>query len=184
MTHEKIKKFESKERLEELSPIETLKKAGFKEGLTLCDIGAGTGVFAIPASKISNENIYALEKSEDMIEILNNRTKEKKLKNLKVKKVKSTTLPMLDNTCDLVIMVTVLHHIDDKKTMVSEIKRILKEKGKLMIIEFHKRDTSMGPPIEIKISKEELEEFARDNELKIVDKFDLGDNFYGYVFEA
>lgn len=52
-----------------------------------------------------------------------------------------------------------------------------------LIIEFHKKETPMGPPVEIRISQDELEGFGKDNQLKIIDKFDLGDNFYGYVFE-
>ncbi len=183
MDSKKIKKFESKERLDELKPRETLKRAGFKDDMVLCDIGAGTGVFALPASKISREKIYVLEKSDEMIKILKTKIKDKKLENVKVKKVESDILPVDDAACDLVILVTVLHHIDRKETMFSEIKRILKENGKIMIIEFHKRETKMGPPREIRISQEELEEIAKEYKLKILDKFILGDNFYGYVLE-
>lgn len=183
MNQEKIEKFESEERLKELNPIGTLKRAGFKDGMVLCDIGAGTGVFSIPATEISSGNIYALEKSDDMIEILKTRKAEKEIKNLKVKKVDSDILPIEDGICDLVILITVLHHIDDKKTMVSEIRRIVKKKGRLMIIEFYKRQTPSGPPIEMRISQEELDEFAVDNDLKVIDKFELGDNFYGFVFD-
>ncbi len=78
MDSKKIKKFESKERLDELKPRETLKRAGFKDDMVLCDIGAGTGVFALPASKISREKIYALEKSDEMIKILKTKIKDKK----------------------------------------------------------------------------------------------------------
>lgn len=184
MSHDKIEKFESKERLAELSPIDTLKRAGFKDGMVLCDIGAGTGVFSIPASQISSNHIYALEKSDDMIELLEKRILDNKIKNLIVKKVESDILPMEDHVCDLVILITVLHHIDDKKTMVDEIRRILKDTGRLMIIEFHKRDTGSGPPVEMRISKEELEQFAKTNNLIIIEKFELGDNFYGYIFEV
>lgn len=184
MSHDKINKFENKERLEELSPLETLKRAGFKDGMVLCDIGAGTGIFSIPATKLTTGNIYALEKSDDMIELLQTRIKDNKIKNLKVKKVESDILPMEDNICDLVILITVLHHIDDKKTMMSEIKRILKEKGRLMIIEFHKRDTKSGPPVEMRISKEELEAFGETYDLITIEKFELGDNFYGFTFEV
>lgn len=184
MNHEKIKKFEGKERLQELSPVDTLKRVGFKEGMSLCDIGAGTGVFAFPATEMSSSDSYALEKSDDMIEVLEKRIVERQIENLKVRKVESDLLPMEDNICDIVILVTVLHHIDNKKTLVSEIKRMLRENGRLMIIEFHKNEISGGPPIEMKISKEELEDFAKDYSLKTLDSFDLGDNFYVYVFEV
>ena len=184
MNDEKIEKYESKARLEELSPVDTLRRVGFKEDMVLCDIGAGTGIFSIPASEISSKDIYALEKSDSMIEILKNRKADKGIKNLKIKKVKSDILPMEDNICDIVILITVLHHIENKEFMASEIKRILKKKGKLLIIEFHKRETTMGPPVEIRISQEELERFSNENEFKINSKLVLGDNFYGIILET
>ncbi|MDY0235973.1 MAG: methyltransferase domain-containing protein [Gudongella sp.] len=184
MSHDKINKFENKERLEELRPVETLKRAGFKDGMVLCDIGAGTGVFSIPATQISTSDIYALEKSDSMIEILETKIVDNGLKNLKVKKVDSDILPMEDNICDLVIMITVLHHIDNKELMMDEIKRILKKSGRLMVIEFHKNGTQSGPPAEMRISQEELEDFGKINKLKIIEKFVLGNNFYGFVFEV
>lgn len=180
---DKIKKFENKERLEELRPVETLKRAGFKEGMVLCDIGAGTGVFSIPATRISKGDIYALEKSDGMIEILQDRIRKGSLTNLKVKKVESDILPLGDNICDLVILITVLHHIEDKKIMMDEIKRILKEKGRILVIEFHKRPTNSGPPVEMRLSEEELVQFGKDYKLNTIERFKLGNNFYGFIFE-
>lgn len=183
ISDDRIEKFESQKRLEELAPKDTLKRAGFKQGMALCDIGAGTGIFSFPAAELSHGNIYALELSDDMIKILEDRIEDRGIRNLKVKKVENDLLPLGDKTCDLVIMITVLHHIEDKKLMISEIKRILKENGRFMVIEFYKEDTSMGPPVEIKISEEELGAIGDENGLKIVDEFSLGDNFYSKVFE-
>src|SRR6056297_1665427 len=129
MNNNKIHKFENEKRLMELSPINTLKNAGFKEDSVLCDIGAGTGVFAFPAANISNNKIYALDISDKMIDILSIRKKEKNIKNVIIKKVESSTLPVVDNSCDMVSLVTVLHEIDKKDLMIVEIKRILKNQG-------------------------------------------------------
>lgn len=183
MTHKKIKKFENKERLEELLPIETLRRAGFREGMTLCDIGAGTGAFSLPATEISKEDIYALEISDEMIGILEKRIVEKGIENLKVKRVKDNILPLEDKSCDMAIMVTSLHHIEHKELMADEIKRVLKKEGRLMIVEFHKRETPMGPPAHHRISQEEVEEFVSCNGFTRIDKFLLGENFYVFVFE-
>lgn len=183
MKDNKISKFENEIRLAELNPTSTLIKAGFKEDMILCDIGAGTGIFSFPATKISSNDIYALEISESMIELLKNRIVERNINNLKVKKVESDLLPLDNNSCDMVIMVTVLHEIENKEFMINEIKRVLKEKGKLMIIEFHKRKTPMGPPVNHRISEEDLEVICNSNGLKAIDKFSLGDNFYSIVSE-
>ncbi|GIM30355.1 SAM-dependent methyltransferase [Clostridium polyendosporum] len=184
MNDNRINKFENPIRIAELNPKNTLIKAGFKDNMVLCDIGAGTGIFSFPATQISSSNIYALEISDSMIELLKNRMTERNTKNLKIKKVDSAALPLDNNSCDMTIMVTVLHEVEDKEFMLNEIKRVLKEKGKLMIIEFHKRKTPMGPPIDHRISEEFVEEICNSNGLKTIDKFSLGDNFYSIVFEC
>jgi ubiquinone/menaquinone biosynthesis C-methylase UbiE len=184
MCDKRVAKFENPVRISELNPRATLLRVGFKEGMKLCDIGAGTGIFSFPATEISNDDVYALEISDNMIEVLSARMAERNIKNLKVKKVDSGILPVENNICDMAIMVTVLHEIEDKEFMLDEIKRILRVKGKLMIIEFHKRETPMGPPVDHRISEEYVEELCSNNGLRTISKFSLGDNFYTVVFES
>ncbi|MBB6218127.1 ubiquinone/menaquinone biosynthesis C-methylase UbiE [Anaerosolibacter carboniphilus] len=184
MCDNRVVKFENPVRISELNPRTTLIRVGFEEGMKLCDIGAGTGIFSFPATEISNDDVYALEISDKMIEVLSSRMAERNIKNLKVKKVDSDILPVESNICDMAIMVTVLHEIKNKDFMLNEIIRILKTKGKLMIIEFHKRKTPMGPPMEHRISEEYVEEICSNNGLKMISKFSLGDNFYTVVFES
>ncbi len=74
MAH-RIEKLENPARLEELAPENTLKRIGLEPGMTFADIGAGTGIFAIPAAKMTTEKVYALEISEEMIQLLNQRKK-------------------------------------------------------------------------------------------------------------
>ena len=184
MNDNKISKFENPMRLAELDPATTLIKAGFKEDMVLCDIGAGTGIFSFPATQISSKDIYALEISDSMIEVLKSRAAERSIQNLKIRKVDSPVLPIDSCTCDMAVMVTVLHEVEDKKFMLNEIKRVLRTMGKLLIIEFHKRSTPMGPPIDHRISEELTQEICNNNGFKTIDKFSLGENFYGIVFEC
>ena len=37
-----------------------------------------------------------------------------------------------------------------------------------LIIEFHKRETGSGPPVETRISQEELEQFGKNYNLNII----------------
>lgn len=64
MHDHKISKLENPVRLAELDPAATLIRAGFRENMVLCDIGAGTGIFTFPATQISSEKIYTLEISD------------------------------------------------------------------------------------------------------------------------
>lgn len=179
----KVAKFESPDRLAELNPKHTLTKIGFKDGMTLCDIGAGTGVFTFAAANISRSSIYALDISDEMIQLLNSRIAERELNKIHVAKVIDGELPVESNSCDIAIMVTVFHEVDNKQQMLSEIRRILKSTGKLMIIEFHNRQTPIGPPVERRLSEQEVEEICEGETFKLIDSFSLGDNLYAKVFK-
>jgi len=182
MNDAKVNKFENPVRLLELDPYNTLIKSGFAENMILCDIGAGSGIFTFPAAQISSNDIYALEIEDDMVELLKSKKQNQNFSNLKILKVDSSKLPLCDDTCDLAIMVTVLHEISDKEQMIREMKRILKKNGRFLIIEFKKQKTPMGPPVDNRISAEDVENICKNIGFKIVSRFELGENFYGLVF--
>ncbi len=184
MSRNKIDKFENETRLAELNPAITLIRVGLKENMVLCDIGAGTGVFAFPAVDITHNTVHALEISDDMIDLLESRKMERGIENLIIKKVVSEVLPLDQAICDMVLMVTVLHEIIDPGLLLAEIKRVLKKTGKLVIIEFHKKETPMGPPISHRMSIEYTEELCNSFGLKATEKFELGENFYCVILES
>lgn len=179
-----ISKFENKTRIEELNPRNTLKNAGFKKGMSLADIGAGTGIFAFEANKISNGYIYAFDVSDEMIEILNIRKKERKAYNVIIKKVTSKTLPQSSSSCDYAVMCSVLHHLEDKEFMLSEIHRILKQNGIYISIDFHKSKTPSGPPERFRLLEDEIIELCTNAGFLVIDKYSLGENFNCVVFKA
>lgn len=182
MNTRKIQKLENAARLSELNPTETLNKAGLTSDMTICDIGAGTGVFAFPAAKITADTVFALETSDEMLEILQSRKKEFGADNLIIKKVRGARLPLEDHSCDMVMMVTVLHEIEEPAILLNEIRRILRPNGKLAIVEFHKEETPLGPSASHRISIEQTEKLCRSSGYAAVDTFNLGENFYSMVF--
>ncbi|MEL7569475.1 MAG: methyltransferase domain-containing protein [Eubacteriaceae bacterium] len=177
-----IKKFENEDRIKELNPRHTLKKADFKKGCSLADIGAGTGIFSFAAAKISKNHIYAFDVSDEMIEILNLRKKERKAHNIVIKKVTSPSLPQSDKSCDCAVMCTVLHHIEDKEFMLKEIHRILKQSGVFICIDFHKSKTPSGPPEKFRMSEEEIIELSTKAGFSVIDKYSMGENFNCLIF--
>lgn len=179
-----INKFENKERIAELAPYDTLIKAGFKDGLSLADIGAGTGIFTFEACKINKGNIYAFDTSDEMIEILNIRKKERKAYNVVIKKVTCKTLPQSNSSCDYAVMCSVLHHLDDKEFMLSEIHRILTQNGVFISIDFHKRKTPSGPPERFRLSEEDIIALCNSAGFTVIDKYCLGENFNCVIFKA
>jgi ubiquinone/menaquinone biosynthesis C-methylase UbiE len=177
-------KFENPERLIELNPEGTLKKIGIRENDVVVDIGAGSGVFAIPAAKITNNFVYALEINEKFLEIINVKAKNEKLTNIKTMVVSDSHYDIGPNLVDLVILVTVFHEIDKKDDLLCELRRITKNTGKIAIIEFKKQQTSMGPPVSHRVSKDEVVSMFDKYGFIQSTEFSLGNNLYCIVFES
>ena len=84
---------------------------------------------------------------------------------------------------DKALLCTVFHEIENKDSLFSEIMRIVKKDGRLVVIEFHKSKTPMGPPVIHRVSKEEVMLISTKYGFRTVEDFILGDNFYCIVFQ-
>lgn len=176
-------KYENPMRLQELNPMETLRRIGLQERDVLCDIGAGSGVFTLPAANITRGRVYALDINEEMLSVIDEKAKTENLQNIELVHVEGSHFNLLDHSINVVLLVTVLHEIDSPKIFLDEVKRVLVKDGKVAIIEFHKRSTPMGPPIGHRIDKEEVVRLLSSIELKVQEEFELGENFYCMVFQ-
>jgi len=177
-------KLEDPGRLAELNPNGTLKKIGLGERDVVCDIGAGSGIFTISAAQITRNSVFALEVNDEFLGIIREKADREKLTNIIPDKVTDFHYDIGTESVDLVILVTVLHEIDKKAALLTEIKRILKSTGKLAIIEFHKKQTPIGPPVPHRISKDEVLKICSDFDFYKSGEFDLGDNFYCIVLNS
>lgn len=178
-----IQKLENPDRLQELNPLETLRRIGLKDNQTVCDIGAGSGVFTIAASKMTKGKVYALEINDEMLTLICKKTQSEGINNVEVVKVENDFFNVESNIVDVAIIVTVLHEVKLKSTFLLEVKRILNPRGKVAVIEFHKQVTPMGPSIEHRLGENELTELFSKSGFTSQVKFNLGDNFYCAIFE-
>lgn len=181
----KIDKFEKQSRIDELDIKGSLKAAEFNEGMTLADIGSGTGLLVFEAYKQKASKIYSIEMSETMVDIQKQRIKEKQISNVEIieQDVDKFKIALKDESCDVISMITVFHEIDNKNSFVKEVSRILKPDGKFLIIEFHKKETGFGPPLHERLSSEDISEICNKVELEIKSKTELGDNFYRVILQ-
>ena len=76
--------------------------------------------------------------SDEFIEQSINNFKKYNINNIKVQKVEPEKLPFEDQKFDVILIVDVIHHLDDIKKNINEIKKFLKKGGKLLIYEPNK----------------------------------------------
>jgi len=48
------------------------------------------------------------------------------------------------------------HHIENQTKYLSLMKRLLKPKGEIVVIDFHKKELPVGPPLQMRIAREDL----------------------------
>ena len=171
------------------NPIEILLKAGLKNGnAVLLDIGTGSGYLSISASEImgSDSTIYAVDSHEETIKILDSHLSEKEIKNIFAIKADAVNeIPVKRDSVDICLMSNVVHGFvanNEMDKVLRNINSLLKDDGQLIIIDFNKNDTSFGPPLEIRINPEQLEDILEPYGYSLVNSFDIGINQYCAVF--
>lgn len=83
----KQNKLGNPERLAELSPKATLMRIGLGEQDIICDIGAGSGIFTIPAARITKNIVYAMEINDEFLEVIKEKAATQNLPNIVTMKV-------------------------------------------------------------------------------------------------
>jgi len=153
-----IKMLEDPKRDAYQKPHEVLMALGLKEGETVADVGAGSGYFAFRFAHHvgANGRVYAVDINPDMIVHLNRKIRDLGLKNV-------TTIlsapddPLLpDASVDRFFICDVWHHIDNQPKYLALMKKMLKAGGQVVMVDFQKKELPVGPPLGMKIAREDL----------------------------
>ncbi|MGM0445719.1 MAG: class I SAM-dependent methyltransferase [Bacillota bacterium] len=176
-------KLETEQRKNDLPAKKTLKKMLLKQNDYMIDVGAGIGYFSIPAAEIVNPEgiVFAVDTSSEMIEEIVRRIKSKQINNIKVFRGKKYECTIENKSVDYILMVNVLHEVEDKERLLNNYLEKLKPNGKIGIIEFKKSNIKQGPPVEHKISNKKLKEYFNELEIDVIKEIDLNDYQYGIV---
>ncbi len=128
------------------------------------DIVAGSGYLTIPLVRIFKK-VYAVEISEEMAKILRKRVEEEGLLNVGI--ILSDTPPNVDFKIDVVLFSNVLHEMDNPEEYLEWASRA----DYVVVAEWKKDEMEFGPPVEERLSLEEIEKLSK---LKLVKSEELG----------
>ena len=139
-------------------PPEVLTALAIKPGEVIADIGAGSGYFTFRLAHHVGEKgkIYAVDVSPDMIRHLNRRIRELKAMNVTAVLSDADDPLLADASIDRFFFSDSWHHIENQTKYLSAIQRMLKPGGEVIMIDFHKKEHPVGPPMRMKIAREDL----------------------------
>ena len=179
---DKRMKLENPARVAELDPEGTLQKLGLTAGDIFCDIGAGSGLFTLPAARLTGAPAYALETDEDMLALVRERADAEGL-DIRTVRVTDAGFGIPDATADVVLLATVLHEIKNRHAFLTNVHKLLRENGRAAVIEFREGETPMGPNSSHRMDRDCILCAMCEVHLELLAEYLLGPNFYCLVFQ-
>jgi len=130
-------------------------RSGVSKGMLVADLGCGNGYISVPMAELGVE-VIAIDTQKEMLVDLMRRSGPA---GEKVRPVLASLpgIPLKEGSMDHVFLVNMFHELADKKMLVDECRRVLKQQGSLTLVDFQKRPTVMGPPMEERVPEEEVE---------------------------
>jgi ubiquinone/menaquinone biosynthesis C-methylase UbiE len=151
------------EREMEEHPDEALNALGIKPGMTVADIGAGTGYFTLRLARRVGPSgkVYANDIQPEMLRMLRQNAAKAGLTNVETVLGTETDPKLPEHALDLILLVDVYHELSQPQKMLERLRVELKPDGRLVLLEYRKEDPSIPIRPEHKMSvadvKTELE---------------------------
>jgi SAM-dependent methyltransferase len=139
------KEFDDPKRDAWQKPHEVIQALELKADAVVADIGSGTGYFSVRfAHMVPKGRVYGLDTEPDMVKYLAERARREGLGNVIAVKAEPGD-PKLPEKVDLVVLVDVYHHIEDRERYFAKLRASLRPGARIAIIDF-RLDSPQGPP--------------------------------------
>jgi len=158
-----------------------------REGMKVGDFGVGTGHYARAAAAVVGREgrVYAIDIQEDVLKhaMLNlPRAYQGVIEPVwgNIEKLAGTKLR--EGSLDAVILSNILFQIDDRAGLINEIRRTLKQDGKLLVVDWAGSYGGMGPAPEQVVTEHVAEELFIGAGFHKEKGFRAGPHHYGLIF--
>lgn len=132
-------------REETQKPGLLIREMGLQPGMTVADIGTGVGFMLPflskrvgPGGRVIAEDIF-----DDFLSAAKLKANQAGLENVTFIKGTETDPALGEGQLDMALALDVYHHFDYPEKMLAAIHKALKEGGKLVIVEYYKRESAM-----------------------------------------
>lgn len=155
--HDMVAHFEDPARAQWQKPGEVIASLAPLDGKVVADIGAGTGYFAFPLAKKA-ANVIAIDIDQRFLDYIEQKKKAEKIgANIETRLTAPDSPALKPGEADVVLIVDTFHHIEDRVEYLKKLKGVLNKGGLLVIVDFKKQKPPPGPPVELRLAREQVE---------------------------
>src|SRR5690348_11969975 len=142
--------FESERREVYVRRADIVAAAGVKPGMTVADIGAGTGLFTMLFADAVKPggSVYAVDISPAFVEYIRETAKKRRVRNVTAIVNDGTEVQLPDASVDLVYLSDVYHHFEHPAETLASIHKALKPGGRMVVVDYQ-RIPGVTPPARI-----------------------------------
>jgi ubiquinone/menaquinone biosynthesis C-methylase UbiE len=161
------------QREEEESVREAFGQLQLDSGMTVCDLGCGNGFWTLPMARAVEPGgkVLAVDIQKEMLRKLKARAGKVKVDNVEpiLGEVDDPNLPV--GQIDLLLMVDVYHEFSHPESMLWEIRRSLRPRGVVALLEYRQEDPAVPIKPLHKMSKRQIMKEYTKNGFKLVREY-------------
>jgi 2-polyprenyl-3-methyl-5-hydroxy-6-metoxy-1,4-benzoquinol methylase len=166
--HELVAHFEDPARAQWQKPDEVIASLEPLDQKTVADIGAGTGYFAFPLAKKAAK-VIAIDIDQRFLDYIEQKKRAQKVgANVETRITTPDSPGLKPGEADIVLIVDTYHHIENRIDYLKKLKKDLAKGGVLVIVDFKKEKTPPGPPLELRVAREQVESELRSAGFAVV----------------
>jgi len=176
------KVFDDPERDAWQKPHDVIQALALKPDAIVADIGSGTGYFSVRfAHMVPKGRVYGVDTEPGMVKHLADRATREGMKNVTAVAGKPGD-PRLPEKADLVILVDVYHHVENREQYFRQLQKSLRPGGRVAIIDF-RMDSPEGPPKSARIAPDRVKAEMKRAGYALAQEYAFLPNQYFLVFQ-
>jgi len=169
------------------NPKRNIEQFALKEGMEVADFGAGAGYLAVEAAEAVGKegNVYVVDIQQELLTKSIHLAKEHHLESIEfihgdLEKENGSSLP--DESVDAVIISNLLFQAGNKSAVLKEAHRILKNKGRLLLVDWRESFGGVGPQPDHVLLEDDARSLVEKEGFTHVSDIDAGAYHYGLIY--
>jgi ubiquinone/menaquinone biosynthesis C-methylase UbiE len=167
-------------------PKSNIEQFELQSGARVADLGSGSGFYALAAAVAVGDKgkVYAVDVQKDLLDKLRNEALKRGLSNIEVVWGDAERIggaKIKDGAVDAAIVANLLFQLSDKVDFPNELRRILKPKGRVLLIDWLESFGGMGPAPSAVVTEKAARELFEKNGFIVERQIKAGAHHWGLI---